>query len=38
VKPDADDPVALDRLRADGDPIISAAELAKRIGGKARKD
>jgi len=37
AKPDADDPVAQDRLRDDGDPIISADELAKRID-ETRKD
>jgi len=34
----ADYQVALDRLRDKDDPIISAAELRKRIGGKARKN
>lgn len=34
----ADYQVALDRLRDKDDPIISAAELRKRIAGKARKD
>ncbi|HEY3172806.1 MAG TPA: ribbon-helix-helix protein, CopG family [Thermoanaerobaculia bacterium] len=34
----ADYQVALDRLRDKDDPIISAAQLRKRIAGKARKD